>query len=50
MVHHPERVEPGVLGRAGDLGDAFEQPVVGHVGEGEARQLEPEMRHHVPSR
>ena len=46
VVHHPERVEAGLFRGQRDLGDALEQPVVGHVREREARQLEPEVHHH----
>ena len=45
VIHHPERVEARVLRGAGDRGDPLEQFGVRDIGEGEARQLEPEMRH-----
>ena len=45
VVHHPERIEPRTLGRLRDLRDAVEQPVVGNVGEREARELQSERGH-----
>jgi hypothetical protein len=47
VVHHPDRVEPGLLRGARELDDAAEQLGVGRV-EGEVRDLQAESRHDRP--
>ena len=44
VIHHPERVEAGALGRAGDLRDPLEPLFLGHAREREAVDLKSEPR------
>jgi hypothetical protein len=50
VIHDPERVEPGAFGRARRFRYALEHPIGGNALEGEARQLQTEVRHDAPSR
>ena len=45
VVHHPDRIEPRLLGSHCDLGDALEQILIGDAGVGEAGDLEAESEH-----